>query len=375
MKLIRRTMDAVFNCIGRSWGIAMAMLLLAACSAEQALLPPGQHELVNAHGMTVRLADYGARITSIKVPDRDGRMADVVLGYHDIQSYKTAHKKPYFGATLGRYAGRIAAGRFTLDGVTHELEQNNGPNHNHGGITGFDKVTWQAERMGEDSIRFHYRSPDGEEGYPGNLSASVTYTLTDGNSLIIDYRATTDQATPVNLANHAYFNLAGEGAETVLDHSLQVNADGFLRIDDTSIPTGELSPVAGTPFDFRDAKPIGRDIETDDVQLSRGSGYDHTFVLDDSMRDVPALAATLIDPSSGRVLEVLTVEPGLQVYTANFLDGSLVGKSGKPYLKRSAVCLEAQHFPDSPNRPGFPNTILRPGEVYESRTVYRFSTQ
>ncbi len=334
--------------------------------------PDAQFDLKNASGMEVRLASYGARITSIKVPDRQGAMADVVLGFDTVEPYRTSVKKPYLGVTLGRYAGRIAKGRLTLDGVEHVLAQNSGPNHNHGGVTGFDKVVWDAKPV-PSGVEFYYTSPDGEEGYPGNLDVTVTYTLTDLNELIIDYRATSDRATPVNLSNHSYFNLAGEDSETVLGHELKINAEGMLPIDKTSVPTGKIAPVAGTPFDFREPKPVGRDIDEPNELLAHGSGYDHTFVLNANTGGSPQPAATLYEKNSGRMLQVFTDQPGLQLYTANFLDGSLIGKSGRPYLKRSAVCLETQHFPDSPNQLQFPNTILRPGEIYQTRTTYKFS--
>jgi aldose 1-epimerase len=321
--------------------------------------------------MEVRLASYGARITSIKVPDRNGVMADVVLGFETVEPYRSSVKKPYLGVTLGRYAGRIAHGQFTLDGVEHVLAQNNGPNHNHGGVTGFDKVVWDAKQF-RNGVQFDYTSPDGEEGYPGTIKAQVTYTLTDANELIIDYRATTDRPTPINLSNHSYFNLAGEGSDTVLNHELMIDAEEVLAIDKTSVPTGKIASVAGTPFDFRHPKPVGQDINQTNEQLANGSGYDHTFVLN-LKKGVKKPVATLYEKTSGRKLQVFTDQPGLQLYTANFLDGSLNGKSGKPYLKRSSLCLETQHFPDSPNQPQFPNTILRPGEIYKTRTTYQFS--
>jgi len=333
--------------------------------------PDAQFNLKNAQGMEVRLASYGARITSIKVPDRNGAMSDVVLGFNTVEPYRSSLKKPYLGATLGRYAGRIAQGRFTLDGVEHVLAQNNGPNHNHGGVTGFDKVVWDAKQF-RNGVQFDYTSPDGEEGYPGTLKARVTYTLTDTNELIIDYRATTDRATPVNLSNHTYFNLAGEGSDTVLNHELMIDAEEILAVDKTSVPTGKIASVAGTPFDFRRPKPVGRDINQTNEQLANGSGYDHTFVLNPK-KEIKKPVATLYEKTSRRKLQVFTDQPGLQLYTANFLDGSLNGKSGKPYLKRSSLCLETQHFPDSPNQPKFPNTILRPGEIYKTRTIYQFS--
>jgi aldose 1-epimerase len=333
--------------------------------------PDAQFNLKNAHGMEVRLASFGARVTSIKVPDRNGVMTDIVLGFDTVEPYRSSVKKPYLGATLGRYAGRIANGRFTLDGVELVLAKNNGPNHNHGGVTGFDKVVWDAKQL-RNGVQFDYTSPDGEEGYPGTLKARVTYTLTDANELIIDYRATTDRTTPVNLSNHSYFNLAGEGSETVLNHELMIDAEEMLPIDKTSVPTGKIASVAGTPFDFRVPKPVGRDINQTNDQLANGSGYDHTFVLNPK-KGVKKPVATLYEKTSGRKLQVFTDQPGLQLYTANFLDGSLNGKSGKPYLKRSSLCLETQHFPDSPNQPQFPNTILRPAEIYQTRTIYQFS--
>ena len=321
--------------------------------------------------MEVRLASYGARITSIKVPDRNGAMADVVLGFDTVEPYRSSVKKPYLGATLGRYAGRIADGRFTLDGVEHVLAQNSGPNHNHGGSIGFDKVVWEAKQL-RNGVQFDYTSPDKEEGYPGTLKARVTYTLTDANELIIDYRATTDRTTPVNLSNHTYFNLAGEGSDTVLNHELMIDADEMLAIGKTSVPTEKIASVAGTPFDFRHPKTVGRDINQTNEQLANGSGYDHTFVLNPK-KGVKKPVATLYEKTSGRKLLVFTDQPGLQLYTANFLDGSLFGKSGRPYMKRSSLCLETQHFPDSPNQPQFPNTILRPGETYQTKTIYQFS--
>ena len=333
--------------------------------------PDAQFNLKNANGMEVRLASYGARITSIKVPDRNGAMADVVLGFNTVEPYRSSVKKPYLGATLGRYAGRIADGRFNLDGVENVLAKNNSPNHNHGGATGFDKVVWNAKQLRND-VQFDYSSPDGEEGYPGTLKARVTYTLTDANELIIDYRATTDRATPVNLSNHTYFNLAGEGSDTVLDHELMIDAEEMLAINKTSVPTGKIASVGGTPFDFRMSKPVGRDINQTNEQLANGSGYDHTFVLNPK-KEIKKPVATLYEKTSRRKLQVFTDQPGLQLYTANFLDGSLNGKSGKPYLKRGSLCLETQHFPDSPNQAKFPNTILRPGETYQTRTIYQFS--
>jgi aldose 1-epimerase len=330
--------------------------------------------LRNANGMVLKVTNYGARITSIVVPDRDGKMADVALGYDCVEDYINALKRPYFGSALGRYANRIAGGKFVLDGREYTLAANNNGNHLHGGNMGFDKVVWTASTT-NDSVVLTYRAKDGEEGYPGNLDVRVTYTLTDDNEIRIDYTATTDQPTPVNLSNHTYFNLAGEGSGSIEDHVLQLFASRYTPVDATMIPTGELRPVVGTPFDFREPKRIGQDIGAEDPQLVSARGYDQNWVLDSGSPEEPALAAVLVDPGSGRQLEVFTREPGIQVYTANFLDGSLVGKSGKPYGHRGGICLETQHFPDSPNQPGFPSTILRPGEVYSTTTIFKFSVR
>lgn len=332
--------------------------------------------LKNSEGLEVKVTNYGARITSIITPDRDGKLDDIVLGYDHFSSYVNAIKRPYFGATLGRCANRIAEGKFTLGGQPYQLPTNNGPHHLHGGAFGFDKVIWLAEITGPNSVRFSYLSKDGEEGYPGNLNVSVTYTLTDKNSVYIDYHATTDQATPVNLSNHSYFNLKGDGEGTILDHQLSIKSKTFTPIDASGIPTGEIRAVKGTPFDFTQQKTIGRDIEQTNQQLEYGHGYDHNFVLEKFGRTrVLTHAATVYEPTTGRFMEVLTTEPGLQLYTANFLAGNLIGKSGKPYLRRGAFCLETQHAPDSPNQPNFPSIILRPGEQFKSTTMYKFSTR
>ena len=331
--------------------------------------------LTNAAGATVKITNYGAIVTSIVVPDRDGTLADVALGYDDLKSYVNAVDKPYFGAVVGRYGNRIAGGTFELDGTTYTLAKNNGPNSLHGGVIGFDKVVWDAEPVaGRRALKLTYRAKDGEEGYPGNLDLSVTYEWTDENVLRVDYAATADAATPVNVTQHSYFNLKGEGAGDVLGHELALNADRFTPVDDTLIPTGELRPVAGTPFDFRSAKPIGRDIAAENEQLAFGGGYDHNWVLNrgDAADDALVLAARVVEPTSGRTLEVRTTEPGVQFYSGNFLDGRLTGKSGRPYPFRGGFCLETQHFPDSPNQPAFPDTVLRPGEELHSRTEFRF---
>ncbi|MCO8120264.1 galactose mutarotase [Stieleria sp. TO1_6] len=335
------------------------------------------YTLKNKQGMTVRITNYGAIITSIMVPDRDGKLADVALGYNDIASYTNAVDKPYFGAVVGRYGNRIAKGKFTIDGETYTLATNNGPNSLHGGIIGFDKVIWDASVDDDaNAVTLTYLAKDGEEGYPGNLKCSVTYRLTDDNAIEIQYTATTDKATPINLTQHTYFNLKGEGQGTILDHELMLNADRYTPVDETLIPTGKTPAVQGTPFDFTTAKPIGRDIEADNEQLRFGGGFDHNWVLDKAGRTGDmTVAATVYEPTSGRVMEVSTTEPGIQFYCGNFLDGRLIGKSGKPYLHRGGFCLETQHYPDSPNQPTFPSTILKPGDQYNTKTTFKFSTR
>ena len=335
------------------------------------------YTLKNAHGVAVRVMDYGGIILSLLVPDRSGRLDDVVLGYDSLAGY--LRSSPYFGALIGRYGNRIAHGRFALDGKTYTLAKNNGPNHLHGGLRGFDKVVWAVtpfEHSDSVGLVLRYTSPDGEEGYPGTLRTTVTYTLTSANELIFDYSATTDRATPVNLTQHSYFNLAGEGKGDILGHVVTLNADRFTPVDSTLIPTGELKSVAGTPFDFRRPTPIGARIDQDDVQLRYGPGYDHNFVLNKSGGGHdPTFAARVYEPGSGRVMEIYTTEPGLQFYSGNFLDGTLHGKKLVVYRRRYGFAMETQHYPDSPNKPTFPSTILHPGESYHSRTTYRFGVQ
>lgn len=333
------------------------------------------YTMVNANGMEVRATNYGGIITALLVPDSSGKLGDVTLGYDSLDGYLKS--SPYFGAIVGRYGNRIGKARFKIDDKTYKLPANDGPNTLHGGVQGFDKVVWQAEPFEkEDSVGviFTYTSKDGEEGFPGNLQTRVTYTLTDKNELSFDYHATTDQPTVVNLTQHAYFNLAGEGSGDVLGHEVIINADQYTPTDTRLIPTGKLDDVTDTPFDFRMKHPIGERIDADHVQIKRGGGYDHNFVL---KRKEPGLvlAARVSEPSTRRVMEVHTTEPGVQFYTGNFLDGSITGKSGKPYGKRSGFCLETQHYPDSPNQPEFPSTVLRPGEEYKSQTVYTFSVR
>ncbi len=328
-------------------------------------------------GIELDVMTYGGTVTRLLAPDRHGETADIVLGHEWLESYLAG--TPYFGAIVGRYGNRIAGGRFSLDDSEYELAVNNGPNHLHGGLVGFDKVVWQAEPYeteSESGVVLTYVSADGEEGYPGELSVSVTYALTASGELRIDYEAVTTRPTVVNLTHHGYWNLAGHGAGEIVDHELQIHANRFTVVDETLIPTGELRPVEGTPFDFRQSEVIGARIDAEDVQLAFAGGYDHNFVIDGwTEGGGPRPAAVLHDPASGRTMEVLTTEPGMQFYSGNFLDGSDFGKGGVAYGRRTGLCLETQHFPDSPNQRAFPSTVLRPGETYRSTTVYRFSAE
>jgi aldose 1-epimerase len=335
-----------------------------------------EYTLTNANGIEVRIITYGGIVTSVRVPDRAGQLRNINLGFDNLADYET--RNPYFGCIAGRHANRIAKARFTLDGKEYTLAANHGPNSLHGGNAGFDKRVWRAESVqgsGESSVSLHYLSPDGEEGYPGSLDATVVYTLTDNNELRIDYTATTDAPTVVNLTNHNYWNLAGEGSSPIYDHILWINADRYTPVDETLIPTGELAPVEGTPFDFRLPKAIGPGQRSSHQQIIYCQGYDHNFVLNrqDSPDNTMMLAARMYDPGSGRILEVWTKEPGLQFYAGNFLDGTLVGSGGHLYRQSDAFALETQHFPDSPNQPHFPSTVLRPGETYNTTTIYRFA--
>jgi aldose 1-epimerase len=333
------------------------------------------YTLTNQRGMQMRVSDLGCIIVSLTAPDRNGRFQDVVLGYDRFEDYVTDRR--HFGAVVGRYGNRIGGAQFTLDGETYKLTANRPPNHLHGGFVGFEKVLWHAKGIAGDDrvgLTLHYRSKDGEEGYPGNLDATVCYWLTNDNELRIEYRATTDKPTPINLTNHSYFNLAGAGNGDILGHELMLAADRFTPVDKRLIPNGELRPVAGTPFDFTTSMAIGARVDADDQQIKYGGGYDHNFVFtrwDGKLRS----AGTLHDPKSGRLMEILTTQPGVQFYCGNFLDGSDIGKEGKRYERRSGLCLETQHFPDSPNKPNFPTSILRPGEQYHQITVNRFSTK
>jgi aldose 1-epimerase len=335
------------------------------------------YTLRNRNGMQARIATYGGTVTSLTAPDRAGRYVDVVLGYDTLEGY--LKESPYFGALVGRYANRIARARFTLDGVTHTLAANNGANTLHGGRVGFDKVVWGVANAAMTpegpELTLSYLSRDGEEGYPGNLSVTATYTLTEDDALRLEYRATTDQDTVVNLSQHSYFNLRGAGHPgDVLGHIVEIKADRFTPVDEGLIPTGELRPVAGTPFDFRRPTAIGARIGESDPQLRFGRGYDHNWILNSRPGEL-ALDATVYEPESGRVLEVLSTQPGLQFYTGNFLDGSITGKNGRVYPFRHGFCMEPQHFPDSPNHPGFPSTVLKPGETYRNTIVFRFTAR
>ena len=325
--------------------------------------------LSNRHCVEVKIINYGGIIVALNVPDRDGKMGDIALGHDSVEGY--VNRSRYFGALVGRYANRIAHGTFRLNGTEYKLATNNGPNHLHGGVRGFDKVVWNAE-ANDDALRLTYLSRDGEEGYPGNLSVDVTYSLTDENELRIEYFATTDKDTIINLTNHSYFNLATTG--TVLDHELKIHADAFTPIDETLIPTGELRAVAGTPMDFNSATAIGARIDADAEQLRNASGYDHNFVLRQTEERL-RIVAEVYEPETGRVLTVSTTQPGLQFYSGNFLNGSIIGKNDHAYSKHSGFCLETQHFPDSPNHPNFPSTLLRPSEQYHHVTVFRFSVR
>ena len=365
-----------------------AVLLLDFCGIEpmpsftrnsSGTTPSGEptrlYTLRNSKGEYVNIRNYGGIIVSIGVSDRQGNLGDVTLGYANLRDYVS--DTPYFGALIGRYGNRIANASFVLDDTTYKLAANNGPNALHGGVNGFDKVVWKSEASTiYEGVRLvlSYISQDGEEGYPGTLSTKVTYDWNDDSELFIDYEATTDKPTVVNLTNHTYFNLKDAGASSILDHEMMIQADSFTPVDDALIPTGEIRPVEGTPLDFRQATAIGSRIGDDHEQLRFGLGYDHNFVLNRS-GDGLALAARVREPTTGRVMEVLTTEPGIQFYSGNFLDGHHVGKGGTAYERRSGFCLETQHYPDSPNNPAFPSTVLRPGETYRSTTVYRFSAE
>jgi aldose 1-epimerase len=365
------------------WLALFAMPVVAGASdatrSSFGALPDGSQveavTLSNGHGVSARIITLGASLQSLTLPDRHGKMADVVLGYPDAATYIT--KPQYFGATVGRFANRIAKGQFTLDGKHYQVPINDGPNSLHGGTKGFDKVLWTITKVTQGaspSVTMRYVSPDGDQGYPGTLTVDATYTLDDKNELIIDYRATTDRPTIVNISNHTYWNLGGEGSGSVLDDVLTIAADAFTPVDATLIPTGEIRAVAGTDYDFRKGKPIGRDIrDGKEPQLLQGRGYDMNWVISRSQAAKPRLVARVVDPHSGRVLTLYSTQPGLQFYSGNFLDGTSVGKSGRIYRQGDAFALEPQIFPDTPNHPSFGSARLAPGQTYENRIVYRFS--
>jgi aldose 1-epimerase len=333
------------------------------------------YTLKNSNGLEAKITNYGGIVVSLTTPDKNGKLDDVVLGYDTLNGYFGS--TPYFGALIGRYGNRIAKGKFTIGGVDYQLAQNNDSNHLHGGRKGFDKVVWQAENVDASdgpALKLTYTSKDGEEDYPGTLRCTVTYTLTNKNELKIEYSAETDKPTFVNLTHHSYFNLKDAGASDILGHELMLKASNFTPVDKGLIPTGELKPVAGTPFDFNKPTAIGARVEQDDEQLKFGKGYDHNWVLDRQGKDLE-LVASLYEPTTGRFMEVLTTEPGLQFYCGNFLDGTNIGKGGMAYQHRTGLCLETQHFPDSPNHPDFPSTELKPGDKYTQTTVYRFSAK
>jgi aldose 1-epimerase len=371
----------------RKWLIILAVSFLvlgvayvcAASSIEKASfgvtnegIPVDEYTLVNDNGVMAKFITYGGALTSLYVPDKNGKFADIILGFDSLDGYESA-ANPYFGCITGRYANRIGNGQFTIDGRTYTLAQNNGPNSLHGGVKGFNRVVWKAfpfKSPEGPAIRFKYLSHDGEEGFPGNLSVTVTYTLTNQNELKIEYLATTDKPTVVNLTNHAYFNLAGEGVGNILDHLLQIVADNYTPVDNTLIPTGEIAPVAGTALDFTTPRAIGERVM--EFAEPPFKGYDHNFVLNNQTGQL-ALAARVEEPTSGRVMEVWTTEPGVQLYTGNWLD--LVGKGGKYYGQFAGFCLETQHYPDSPNKSNFPPVVLKPGETYSTMTIYKFLTK
>ena len=340
--------------------------------------PVVEYTLTNGDQLEVKVINYGGIITSIKTPDRKGVMQDIVLGLENLQDYET--KNAYFGCAVGRFGNRIAGGKFSLDGKSYQVAVNDGANHLHGGLKGFDKQVWEVRQEIDgpegEGVALFYRSPNGEENYPGNLEVTITYTVTPDNALRIDYQATTDQATILNLTNHTYWNLAGEGSGSVVEHIVALNADRYTPVNQNLIPTGELAPVSGTPLDFRQPKRIGEDLRSDFPQIAISMGFDHNWVLNrESLQDRAMVqAAEVSEPTSGRRLQVFTTEPGIQFYTGNFLNGTLYGPSHRAYRQGDGLCLETQHFPNSPNQPNFPSTVLRPGEVFQSATIYKLST-
>jgi aldose 1-epimerase len=331
--------------------------------------------LTNEKGAELTITNYGAKIVSLMVPDRNGKLTDVVTGHNSIDEYLTS-EEPYFGAICGRYGNRIAKGKFTLDNVVYDqLAINNGPNNLHGGIKGFNAVVWDLNQIDNQTVELTYTSKDGEEGFPGNLKTIVTYSLTDNNEVVISYQATTDKPTVLNLTNHSYFNLSGQGDPSIYDHLLIINADYYLPTDETAIPYGPKEKVEGTPMDFRTPHEVGERIDEDFEALNFGKGYDHTYILNKTNANEMSLCARCVSPKTGIVMECFTTEPGVQLYTGNWMTGNFIGKNGQRYPARAALCLETQHYPDSPNKPEYPTTVLRPGETFESKTVYKFSVE
>ena len=390
MKLINATAVAALTLMAGVAFAAPKCCEKSACCSEPtiSMRPFGEldgkqviaYTLTNSQGMKMEVITYGGIVTRLYAPDRDGKMDDIVLGYDDLASYVEA--SPYFGAIIGRVGNRIAHGQFKIDGKTYDLAKNNEPGgipcHLHGGLKGFDKVVWNAKpclKGGEAALVLTYHSVDGEEGYPGNLDVKVVYTLTNDNEFVCEYEATTDKATPVNLTNHSYFNLAGAGKGDILSHKLMLNADKYTPVNAGLIPTGELADAAGTPFDFREKTEIGARVDADDQQIKYGPGYDHNWVLNKDGDEKMTLAAKVYEPTTGRIMKIYTEEPAIQFYSGNFLDGSNVGKGGIPYEFRTGFCLETQHCPDSPNQRSFPSIILQPGEVYKTKTVHKFSAK
>ena len=375
IKVLTLTLGAAVlaGCAGVSTKPAPVQISQQPFGATREGTPVTLFTLRNANGVEARICNYGGIVVSLKVPDRNGQLGDVVLGYDRLEDY--LKESPYFGCLIGRYGNRIARGKFTLNGHTYTLATNNGPNHLHGGIKGFDKVVWEPKVLATPegpALELRYLSKDGEEGYPGNLSVVAVYTLTSDNGLKLEYTATTDKDTVVNLTQHSYFNVAGKG--DILGHIVMINADRYTPVDSTLIPTGDLPPVEGTPFDFRKPTTIGARIGQDNQQLKFGNGYDHNWVISKPMGKF-GLQARVTEPTTGRVLEVFSTEPGLQFYSGNFLDGTLTGKGGWVYQFRNGFCMEPQHYPDSPNHPNFPSVVLKPGQVYKHTMMYRFSAQ
>ncbi len=371
--LLLLTAAALLSCTQSKQPLQPALLDETKFTAEYDGKPVALYTLENRNGLAVQITNFGAKVVSLYTPDKNGDFGDIVTGFGSIGEYFTT--EPYFGATIGRYGNRIGGAQFTINNTTYNFAKNDGENTLHGGVKGFNAVVWNANKISDNTIELTYLSPDMEEGFPGNLNVKLVYTLTDANELKIEYFATTDKPTHVNLTHHSFFNLQGDGSGDVKDHILQINADAYTPVDGSLIPTGEIASVAGTPMDFRTPTPIGANVNSDFEQLKIGSGYDHNWVLVDNTKNGLNYAARVTEPTSGRTLEVYTNEPGIQFYGGNFLDGTAIGKGGKAYTFRSSFCLETQHFPDSPNKPAFPSTLLEPGDEYYSFCIYKFGVE